>query len=136
MHISTRPCGSTTLLDLEGVFDQDIRPSVHEAIQTARNGGYEHLVFNLEEVDFMSTMAISSLVVTHVNFNEVKHMVGLLQPQGQARQALERCNPQETIKIYESEAEALADAPNVRNRSNRLRSGAYWYNRGMGPRGG
>ncbi len=111
MHIQTRRQESTIILDCEGTFECSVGLRIQEVIETQISAGYEHLVLNLEHVDFLDSMAIGRLVLTDRNFQGVRHKVGLLQPQCLTRQALGRCNPLEFMRLYGTEAEALADAP-------------------------
>lgn len=108
MHIVPRSFGSTTILDCRGSFNPQAGRVMREAIETALNDGCEHLVLNLEEMDFSDSMTIGLLVVIQKDFEAWRDKVSLLQPQRLLRRALQDCNLQSMLRIYETEAAALA----------------------------
>ncbi len=108
MHILPRLYGSTTVLDCQGSFDAGAGRVLHACVHTAISDGCEHLVFNLAEMNFSDSMTIGLMLLIHRDFETFRHKVSLLQPQRLTKNALESCNLQSIIRIYETEAEALA----------------------------
>jgi len=110
MRIVPRSYGSTTILDCRGSFDPRDGRIIREAIDTVLNGCCEHLVFNVDEMDFSASMTIGLMIVIQKNFNAFRDKVSLLQPQQLMRDTLQHSNLQSMLRIYETEADALADS--------------------------
>ena len=110
MRIVPRSFGPTTILDCRESFDPQAGRVIREAMDTAMNGGCEHLVFNLDKMNFLDSMTIGLLVVIQKDFDVLRDKVSLLHPQQPLRHALQNCNLQSMLRIYETEAAALANS--------------------------
>lgn len=110
MHIVPRSFGSTSILDCQGSFDPQAGRVILEAMNTAMNDGCEHIVFNVEKMNFLDSMTIGLLIVIQKDFDVLRDKVSLLQPQQPMRQELQNCNLQSMLRIYETETAALANS--------------------------
>ncbi len=110
LRVVSRVRGTMTVLDLEGDFSMMHRRAVEEAIDAANAIPDAHLVFNLDKVAFLDSMAIGLIVLTHQRFKKNHCRVSIVQPQTQVRVALESCNLHTLIPIFASETDALQAA--------------------------
>jgi anti-sigma B factor antagonist len=108
LQIETRQSGDITILDLHGRVtigrDNDLLSS---QLRELLAGGCRKLLINLASVQQMDSSGLSSLVRSFVTLQRAGGSLGLIRPQGHARDVLALTGLLRAIPTFDDEATAL-----------------------------
>ncbi len=99
--------GDAIVVTLAGEIDLHKAPEVHRALVGACEEKPKHLVVNLEQVTYMDSSGIGTLVEVFRRVNAYEGKLGLYGVGPRVRSLFEITKLDKFFKIYPSEAEAL-----------------------------
>ena len=110
MTIEERPSGSVMVLELDGrmtveaLSDMPLTANVRRLLQEGRR----QILLNLENVPYLDTAGICSIVEAYVMTRRQKGSLKLLHLTAQVRKVLAVTRLLTILEVYESEADAVA----------------------------
>lgn len=108
MKASVRNIGHVAVVDLSGkitIGEGDV--VLREKVQELLDGGNQHVLLNLERVNYMDSAGIGELVACYKRAKEKNGVVKLLNPSGKVYDLLQLTKLEEVFETYRDEKEAL-----------------------------
>jgi anti-anti-sigma factor len=107
MHVSERLHNETLVLMISGRVTFYSRKVFQALVKTARYSGAKHIIFNMQEVTFMDSAALGSLVLAYLNLNEGDMDMSVIEPKSPVKTLLEGANFPSMIPTYPTEESAF-----------------------------
>ena len=108
MEMIVKTSGSVAIVTLQGRFDAHGVPPVATWLQTSQDEGRSRILVNLEGVNFIDSMALSSQVRGLKHCREKSGDLYLSSLQQSVRVIFELTRLDNAFSIFQSESEALA----------------------------
>jgi len=105
---TVRQEGTTAVVALAGEIDLHHTPEVHKALVAVCERRPERLVVNLEDVTYMDSSGIGTLVEVFRRVNAYEGKLGLCGLNDRVYSVFEITKLDHFFRIYDTEAEALA----------------------------
>jgi len=107
MHVAERMQDTTLVLMISGRVTVYSRKVFQGMVKAAGFSGAKHIIFNLQGVTFMDSIALGGLVLAYLNLND-KHMaMSVVEPQQPVKTLLEDANFSDLIPTYPTEETAF-----------------------------
>jgi len=100
--------GANIVVVLSGTVDMHHTPEVHKALVSACNRKPQNLVINMEEVTYMDSSGIGTLVEVFRRVNGYQGKLALCGLNERVHSVFEITKLDKFFKIYDTETEALA----------------------------
>ncbi len=107
MHVAERLQDQTLVLMISGRVTFYSRKVFQAIVNNARLSGAKHIVFNIQCVTFMDSIALGGLALAYLNLKEANVAMSLVAPQDPVKTMLDEANFPLLIPTYETEELAL-----------------------------
>jgi stage II sporulation protein AA (anti-sigma F factor antagonist) len=107
MHVSERMQDKTLVLMISGRVTVYSRKVFQGMVKAARFSGAKHIIFNMQGVTFMDSIALGGLVLAYLNLNENDVVMSVVEPQQPVKTLFEDANFPDLIPTYPTEETAF-----------------------------
>lgn len=107
MHITEHVHDGVLVLKISGRLNYYSRKTFQAVMRNAERGAAEHVVVNLEKVEFLDSVAIGLLAISQARLTFQGIALSLVEPQSKAKKVLDMANIPKLIPIYQTEEEAI-----------------------------
>lgn len=107
MHVAERMQDTTLVLMISGRVTVYSRKVFQAMVKAARFSGAKHIIFNMQGVTFMDSIALGGLVLAYLNLNEHHIAMSVVEPQQPVKTLLEDANFPDLIPTYPTEETAF-----------------------------
>ena len=107
MHITEHVHDGVLVLKISGRLNFYSRKTFQAVMRNAERGAAEHVVVNLEHVDFLDSVAIGMLALSQARLTLKGIVLSLIGPQPNVKNILELANIPKLIPVYPTEEEAI-----------------------------
>lgn len=114
MTLTTRQEGPALVVKLAGSIELEEADALQSELPALVGGPTPHLVFDLSELEFVSSLGLSAIVATHRQARESGGSVRIVNPKPNIHNLLRLTRVSELITVYPTLAAAKADLANVR----------------------
>jgi anti-sigma B factor antagonist len=101
---------NTSIIDIQGEINAFAENVLMDAYTQATSQGAKNIVLNFSELSYMNSSGIGLLVTLLIRANRQKQSLVAYGLSDHYKQIFELTRLNESIKIYSSEADAIADA--------------------------
>ena len=105
--LQTKKQGEKLVVYLEGRLDVSVANEVEEELSKLIDGGENHLVLNMDKVEYMSSSGFRACIATLRKLNAQEGSLKLCCIRPSVRRIFDVIELTSLFEIYESEAEAL-----------------------------
>jgi anti-sigma B factor antagonist len=110
INLHVRPAGAYSVIDIQGEVTAQAESALMAAYTQAASGGARSLVLNFTGLEYMNSSGIGLLVTLLIRANRQKQQLLAVGLSEHYLHIFELTRLNEAIRIYPSEAEALAAA--------------------------
>lgn len=110
VHLNVRRTGAASVIDIQGEVTAQAESALMEAFAQATHGGARTVVLNFSGLEYMNSSGIGLLVTLLIRANRQKQQLLAVGLSEHYQHIFELTRLNEAIRIYASEAEALAAA--------------------------
>lgn len=107
MHITEHVHDGVLVLSVSGRLNYYSRKTFQAVMRNAERGAVEHVVVNLEQVNFLDSVAIGLLALSQARLNLQGIVLSLVGPQANVKNMLDVANIPKLIPVYQTEKEAI-----------------------------
>lgn len=107
MNVAERIQNDVLILMISGRLTFYSRKVFQALVKTAKFSGAKHIIFNMQEVTFMDSAALGSLVLAYLNLNEGDMDMSVIEPKSPVKTLLEEANFPSMIPTYPTEESAF-----------------------------
>jgi len=107
MHITEHIHDGVWVLRISGSLNYYSRKTFQSVIRNAERGAVDHVMVNLEQVDFLDSFAIGLLVLSQARLSLEGVVMSLVGPQSNVKTMLDLTNIPKLIPVYSTEEEAI-----------------------------
>lgn len=111
MHVAERMHENTLVLMISGRVTVYSRKVFRSMVDAARLSGAKHIIFNMQAVTFMDTIALGVLGLAYLSLNELHVSMSVVEPQQPVKTLLEKANFSDMIPVYPTEKMAFQANP-------------------------
>jgi anti-sigma B factor antagonist len=115
--VRTDTIGTTALLRVSGAADLATAPGLGVQAAELIRRGEQDIVIDLTEVSLIDSTALSVLLNIHRRATRAGLASAVVCPNGHARTPIRIARLEETLRVYDSEAEALRCVEGLRRRA-------------------
>ncbi|PYV09752.1 MAG: anti-anti-sigma factor [Acidobacteria bacterium] len=114
MRVQVRSVDNVTIVDCAGEIDLYSSTRLREALLKALRSGIPSVLVNMEEVTYIDSSGIATLVEGLQLSQQTKTRLGLYGLRNNARSVLELARLHKVFNIFQHEQEALEKIPSTR----------------------
>ena len=103
MHVSERMQDETLVLMISGRVTVYSRKVFQGMVKAARFSGAKHIIFNMQGVTFMDSVALGGLVLAYLNLDDNHVAMSVVEPHQPVKTLLEDVNFPDLIPTYPTE---------------------------------
>ncbi len=107
MHITEHVHDGVLVLKVTGRLNYYSRKTFQAVMRNAERGAVDHVVINLEQVEYLDSVAIGLLALSQARLALKGIVLSLVGPQSNVMKVLEMANIPKLIPIYQTEEEAI-----------------------------
>lgn len=107
MYVAERMQDTTLVLMISGRVTVYSRKVFQGMVKAARFSGAKHIIFNMQGVTFMDSIALGGLVLAYLDLNENHMAMSVVEPRQPVKTLLEVANFPDLIPTYPTEETAL-----------------------------
>ncbi len=107
MHITEHVRDGVLVLKVSGRLNYYSRKTFQAVMWNAERGAAEHIVVNLEQVEFLDSVAIGLLALSQARLTLQGIVLSLVGPQSNVMKMLDMANIPKLIPVYQTEEEAI-----------------------------
>lgn len=107
MHITEHVHDGVLVLKILGRLNYYSRKTFQSVMGNAERGAVDHVVVNLEEAEYLDSVAIGLLVLSQARLALIGKVLSLVGPQSNVMKVLDMANIPKLIPIYQTEEEAI-----------------------------
>jgi anti-sigma B factor antagonist len=108
METSIHDHGQVSIVKVKGHVDSNTAPDLEAALKQLIEGGKNHLVLDLKEVDFLSSLGLRAMVLTLKLARQASGDLRLASPSPAVEKVLRTVGMTQMFNIYSSSEEAVA----------------------------
>ncbi len=106
MHITEHVHDGVLVLKVSGRLNYYSRKTFQAVMRNAERGSVDHVVVNLEHVDFLDSVAIGLLALSQARLTLQGIILSLVGPQANVKNVLDSANIPKLIPVYSTEEAA------------------------------
>ncbi len=107
MHITEHVHDGVLVLKVTGRLNYYSRKTFQAVMRNAERGAVDHVVINLEQVEYLDSVAIGLLALSQARLALKGIVLSLVGPQSNVMKVLDMANIPKLIPIYQTEEEAI-----------------------------
>jgi len=107
MHITEHVHDGVLVLKISGRLNYYSRKTFQAVMRNAERGAAEHVVVNLEQAEFLDSVAIGLLALSQARLTLQGIALSLVGPHSNVKKVLDTANIHKLIPIYQTEEEAI-----------------------------
>ena len=107
MYITEHVHDGVLVLKVSGRLNYYSRKTFQAVMQNAERGSVDHVVVNLERVDFLDSVAIGLLALSQARLSLQGVVLSLVGPHSNVKNMLDLANIPKLIPVYSTEEEAI-----------------------------
>ncbi len=107
MHITEHVHDGVLVLKVTGRLNYYSRKTFQAVMRNAERGAVDHVVINLEQVEYLDSVAIGLLALSQARLALKGIVLSLVGPQSNVMKVLDIANIPKLIPIYQTEEEAI-----------------------------
>ena len=107
MYITEHVHDGVLVLKVSGRLNYYSRKTFQAVMRNAERGAVDHVVINLEQVEYLDSVAIGLLALSQARLALKGIVLSLVGPQSNVMKVLDMANIPKLIPIYQTEEEAI-----------------------------